>query len=159
MDGEVMVRDREATLVVAKRTAVTLPEIGSVLGAAFGEVYGSIGSLAPAGPPFVIYHGMPEGDRPFEIQVCAPVHHAVVPPAGWAVSELPAGAFVSLVHVGPYDGIGSAYENLVRWIPEHGMTIAGAPREVYLSDPATPPEQIRTVVEFPVERVPAAAGR
>jgi len=150
MDGEVTVREREAILVVAKRTAVTLPEIGSTLGAAFGEVYGSIGSTAPAGPPFVIYEGMPEGDRPFDIQVCAPVGRPVDPPAGWVVQELPAGTFASLVHVGPYDSIGVAYENLGRWIPEHGMTMAGAPREVYLSEPDTPPEQIRTVVEFPV---------
>jgi effector-binding domain-containing protein len=159
MDREMTIREREATLVVAKRTAVTLPEIGSVLGAAFGEVYGSIGSQAPAGPPFVIYHGMPEGDRPFEIQVCAPVNRVVDSPRGWVVEELPAGTFVSLVHIGPYDGIGAAYESIVHWIPEHDMTIAGAPREVYLSDPATPPEQIRTVVEFPVQRVAATAGR
>ena len=159
MDGEVMVREREAALVVAKRTAVTLPAIGSVLGAAFGEVYESIGSLAPAGPPFVIYHGAPDGDRPFEIEICAPVNAAVGPPAGWTVRELPAGTFASFVHVGPYDSIGSAYEYLGRWIPEHGMTIAGAPREVYLSDPATPPEQIRTVIEFPIQRVAATAGR
>jgi effector-binding domain-containing protein len=159
MDREVMVREREATLVVAKRTAVTLPEIGSVLGAAFGEVYGSIGSQAPAGPPFVIYHGMPEADRPFDIEICAPVSRVVDPPPGWVVQELQAGTFVSVVHVGPYDSVGGAYENLVRWIPEHGMTIAGAPREVYLSEPATPPEEIRTVVEFPVQRVAATAGR
>jgi effector-binding domain-containing protein len=159
MDGEVMVREREAALVVAKQMAVTVPAIGSVLGAAFGEVYGSIGRLAPAGPPFVIYHGMPEGDRPFEIQVCAPVHHVVVPPPGWTIVELSAGTFVSLVHVGPYDSIGTAYDDLVRWIPEHGMTIKDSPREIYLSGPDTPPEQIRTVVEFPVERVPATASR
>jgi effector-binding domain-containing protein len=159
MHDEVMVREREPVLVVVKRTAVTLSEIGSVLGGAFGEVYGGIGSAAPAGPPFVVYLGMPEGERPFDIQVCAPVNHAVDPPAGWSVEELPAGTFASLVHTGPYDTVGAAYEELMRWIPAHDMAIAGAPREVYLSDPSTPPEQIRTVVEFPVERVPATAGR
>jgi effector-binding domain-containing protein len=159
MDHTVVVREREAALVVSRRTAVTLGEIGNVLGAAFGEVYGSIGSTAPDGPPFVIYHGMPEGDLPFEIQVCAPVRTAVEPPAGWILEELPAGAFASLVHVGPYTSIGSAYEELARWIPEHAMTMAGPPREVYLSEPETPPELIRTVVEFPVAPVPAAAVR
>jgi effector-binding domain-containing protein len=159
MSGTVVVREREAALVVTKRTAVTLREIGEVLGAAFAEVYAGIGSTAPDGAPFVIYHGMPEGDRPLEIQVCAPVRRAVDAPAGWSVEELSAGTFASLVHVGPYTSIGSAYEDLARWIPEHGMTMAGPPREVYLSEPDTPPERIQTVVEFPVERIPATAGR
>ena len=46
------------------------------------------------------------------------------------------------------------------WPAEHGYAIAGPPREVYLSEPETPPEQIRTIVELPVEEVdaPVTAG-
>jgi effector-binding domain-containing protein len=160
MGGEVKVGRREAALVVAKRLPVRLSEIGGVIGRAFGEVYGYLGArgAVPQGPPFIIYHGAPVGDDPFDIEICAPVGRAVDPPAGWQVQELPAGTFVTLLHVGPYDTIGAAYEALGAWIPENGYVVAGPPREVYLSEPETPPEQIRTIVEFPVvEAVTPAA--
>jgi effector-binding domain-containing protein len=62
--------------------------------------------------------------------------------------------------VGPYDTIGSSYAELLAWPGEHGYAMAGPPREVYLSEPETPPEQIRTIVELPVVEVaaPVAAG-
>jgi effector-binding domain-containing protein len=157
MAGEVKVGQRNAALVVSKRFPVRLSEIGGVMSGAFGEVYGHLGARGaePMGPPFVIYHGAPVGDDPFDIEVCAPVARAVDPPPGWQTQELPAGMFVTLLHVGPYDTVGVAYETVLAWIPEHGYAVAGPPREVYLSEPETPPDQIRTIVEVPV--VEAAA--
>jgi effector-binding domain-containing protein len=162
MRREVKVGRREAALVVAKRLPVTLPEIGGAISGSFGEVYGHLGRIGgvPEGPPFVIYHGTPASGEPFDIEICAPVPVAVEPPAGWQLVELPAGTFATLLHVGPYDTIGTAYAEIMAWPGEHGYAIAGPPREVYLSDPETPPEQIRTIVELPVVEVaaPVAAG-
>lgn len=145
-------RERGPATIVSRRDMVTLANIGSVIGEGFGEVYGFVApSGAAAGEPFVVYHGAPsQDDRPFEIEVCAPVSRVVQAPAGWTVSELPAGTFASVLHVGPYDTIGAAYVELQAWIAREGFALAGAPREVYLSEPGTPPQDIRTVVEFPV---------
>jgi effector-binding domain-containing protein len=131
---------------------VRLASIGAAIGAGFAEVYGFLGPHAVAsGEPFVIYHGAPgPGDRPFEIEICAPIARRVDPPAGWTVIELPAGTFASVVHVGAYDTLGTTYDELERWIAGQGLAIAGPPREVYLSEPSTPPADTRTVVEFPV---------
>ncbi len=153
MEHEVKVGQREAALVMAKRVAVRLSEIGRVMGSAFGEVYGHLGArgIEPAGEPFVIYHGMPQADLPFDIEICAPIGRATdEAPDGWCVQELPAGTFATLVHVGPYDTVGASYETMGAWIEAHGLEAAGPPREVYLSPPDTPPERIRTVIEFPV---------
>lgn len=152
MAREVKVGRREAALIVSKRLPVRLSEIGGVMGAAFGEVYGHLErqGVEPEGPPFVIYHGMPEADVPFDVEICAPVSRATDPPAGWQLQELPAGMFATLVHVGPYDTLGTAYETLTEWIGAHDLAVAGPPREVYLSEPETPPAQVRTLVEFPV---------
>jgi effector-binding domain-containing protein len=152
MEREARIGPRDATIVVSKRLPVRLSEIGPVMGAAFGEVYGFLGArgVQPYGPPFVIYHGMPSGDDPFEIEICAPVARAPEPPAGWVVQVLPAGTFATLLHVGPYDTIGAAYQALTEWVGTHGLTVAGPPREVYLSEPSTPPDQTRTIIEFPV---------
>jgi effector-binding domain-containing protein len=162
MEHAVKVTRREPLTVVAKRVPVTIPEIGGVLGPAFGEVYGYLGAhgVEPEGPPFVVYHGMPEGDRPFDIEICAPVARVIDPPDGWQTRVLPGGEFATLVHVGPYDTVGAAYESLGAWIAEHDLAIVGPPREVYMSEPDTPPERIATIVEFPVERVtePVATG-
>ena len=162
MEREVKIGRREAALVVSKRLPVRLTDIGGVLGAAFGEVYGHLGmrGVESQGPPFVIYHGTPLSDDPFDVEICAPVARAIDPPAGWQVRELPAGTFVTLLHVGPYDTTGAAYDTLAAWIGAHGLAVAGPPREVYLSEPATPPDQVKTIVELPVSGVaaPAATG-
>ncbi len=63
---------------------------------------------------------------------------------------MPAGSFASLLHVGPYDTLGVAYETLTRWVHAHELITAGPPREVYLSEPGTPPAELNTVIEFPV---------
>ncbi len=160
MEREVKLGERTATLIVSKRLPVQLPEIGSVLGSAFGEVYGYLGmrGVPTEGPPFVIYHSMPVPGEPLDMEICAPVGRRVDPPAGWSVQELPAGSFVTLMHVGPYDTVGVAYDTITAWIAAHDLVVAGPPREVYLSPPETPPDQVRTIVEFPVAPVAVPAG-
>jgi effector-binding domain-containing protein len=152
MTHEVVTRERSATLVLSKRVSVRLSGIGAGIGGAFAEVYGALGArrVPTAGPPFIIYHGVPVGDAPFDIEICAPVGMAAEAPAGWELQELPSGTFVSLVHVGPYDTIAAAYAELTSWVGDHDLAMAGPPREVYLSGPETPPAQVRTVVEYPV---------
>ena len=156
MGREVHVGRREATLVISKRFPVTVSTIGGVLGPSFGEVYGHLGArgIETQGPPFVIYHGIPQADEPFDVEVCAPVAQAADAPAGWELQELPAGRFATLMHVGPYDSIRSAYEELTTWIGAHELAVAGPPREVYLSEPSTPPAETRTIIEFPVSEAP-----
>jgi effector-binding domain-containing protein len=158
MGHEVKVQHRETALVMAKRLPVRLADIGPVLSAAFGEVYGHLGVHGgdPDGPPFVIYHGMPVGNEPFDIEICAPVQHAIEPPFGWDLTELPGGTFATLLHVGPYDSVRVSYDTLLAWLESHGLAVAGPPREVYMSEPETPPEQIRTVIEFPVVEATAS---
>jgi AraC family transcriptional regulator len=163
MAAQVKVERREASRVVAKRTLVTLADIGQVISSGFQDVYGYLATrgISPAGPPYVVYHGMPGGGAPFEIEVCAPITGAGPgpdAPVGWEVREVPAGAVATLQHAGPYETLGTAYEAIGTWIPAHGFAVAGPPREIYLSEPGTPPEQIQTIVEFPVAEVPERAG-
>lgn len=157
MGHEVHVGRREAALVISKRFPVRLSEIGGALGRSFGEVYGHLGAhgVETQGPPFVIYHEVPAGDEPFDVEVCAPIGRPAEAPPGWELQELPAGRFATLMHVGPYDSIGATYEELTTWLGAHDMAVAGPPREVYLSEPSTPPAETRTIIEFPVSETPA----
>jgi effector-binding domain-containing protein len=162
MEREIKVGRREAALIVSRRRSTRVSAIGRELSQAFGEVYGHLAAqeVAPEGPPFVIYHGTPVADDPFDVEICAPVDRATDPPAGWQVRELPAGLFATLLHVGPYDTLGTAYEEITEWIGSHGLAVAGPPREVYLSGPDTPPDRVKTIIELPVAEVasPVAAG-
>ena len=159
MAHEVKVAERTATLVLSKRLPVHLPEIGAALGAAFGEVYGYLGvrGAAPEGPPFAIYHSMPVPGEPLDMEICAPVPRVTDAPPGWASHTLPGGAFATLIHVGPYDSVGISYEAISAWIAAHDLIVARPPREVYLSPADTPPDQIRTIIEFPVAKLEVAA--
>jgi effector-binding domain-containing protein len=152
MEREVKVGRRGATIVMSRRLPVRLSEIGTVLGSAFADVYGYLGAhgVEPVGPPFVIYHGIPAADDPFDVEICAPVARATDAPTGWQVRELPAGTFATLLHVGPYDTVAAAYDTLAAWLRAHDLTVTGPPREVYLSEGDTPPEQVKTIIEFPV---------
>ena len=152
MQTDFKIRDRGPVTIVSQRVSVQLATIGTAIGAGFRGVYGFLGPTgAAAGEPFVIYHGMPtKDDRPFDIEICAPIGRDVEPPRGWTVTDLPGGTFASVIHVGPYEALGSAYDELEAWIGREGFAIAGPPREVYLSEPSTPAAEIRTVVEFPV---------
>jgi effector-binding domain-containing protein len=162
MEPAVKVGRREATLVMSTRRQVRLSGIGALIGSALGEAYGYLGArrVETAGPPFVIYHGAPVDDDPFEVEVCAPIAGPTEAATGWQVQQLPAGTFATMLHVGPYDTIGAAYATLTAWLGAHDLVVMGPPREVYLSDGSTPPEQIRTIIEFPVAEVaaPVAAG-
>lgn len=161
MDTEVKLRQRAAAIALTHRRKVRLTEIGRVIQTSFGEVYGYLGAhrVTPHDPPFLIYHGAPgPGREPFEIEICAPISRPIDPPMGWRLTELPAGTFASTVHVGPYDTLGQTYDRLDAWLRAQGYAKAGPPREVYLSEPSTPPELTRTVVEYPVDVVKAPAA-
>jgi effector-binding domain-containing protein len=160
MEHVVHLADRPALRVVSKRVSVGIESIGPTLAQAFGEVYAMIGAadVGTAGPPFVIYHSMPEPGQPLDMEICAPVDGTLEPRDPWRLVDLPAGMFASRKHVGPYDTVGETYDALTAWIPEHGYTVAGPPREVYLSEPSTPPELTETIIEFPVAKVPMPVG-
>ncbi len=160
MEHGVQIAERPALRVLGRRLPVRIEDIGPVLAGAFAEVYAIIDAAEAktAGPPFVIYHSMPEPGRPLDVEVCAPVAGPLEPREPWRLAELPAGMFAVLRHVGPYETVGAAYQALTAWILAHGLEVAGPPREVYLSPPSTPPAQLQTIVEFPVSRVPVEIG-
>jgi len=158
MEHGVRVTERPALRVVARRMPVMLEAMGEVLARAFGEAEAIVaaGEAGTADPPFVIYHAVPTPGEPIDIEVCVPVAHAIEAREPWRLEELPAGTFASTLHIGPHHTVAPAYGALTAWIAANGLAIAGPPREVYLSEPSTPPERIRMVVEFPVSRIPIA---
>jgi DNA-binding transcriptional MerR regulator len=88
------------------------------------------------------------------VRVAAEVDQDV---AGTAGEVLGGGRFAVATHVGPYDQLSLTAHALLAWIGEHGHTVGGALREVYLSDPQrTAPEQLVTHLMIKLEEEESA---
>ncbi|HEY7812584.1 MAG TPA: GyrI-like domain-containing protein [Nakamurella sp.] len=97
------------------------------------------------------------------VQVGVPVpdgaslpEHAVPFPV--ETGELPAGRYACLTHIGPFDGLGGATEQLLTWAKEQDLqfdtdTVDGVERwadrlEIYLTEPRTEPDPRRYRTEL-----------
>jgi effector-binding domain-containing protein len=67
---------------------------------------------------------------------------------------LPAGPVATTTHRGTYDRLNDAHAAVQVWIEEQGLRAAGAPWEVYVTDPADVPDPAnwRTDLFWPLER-------
>lgn len=67
------------------------------------------------------------------------------------VKTLSAGTYASLVHVGPYETLDRAIDDLLVWAAGRGHHPAGSFQTVFIDDPGDVEEgELRTLVRFPV---------
>lgn len=67
------------------------------------------------------------------------------------LDTLKEGKCVQVMHQGPYDAVGEAYEKLLEFMEDSGFQPNGPYHEIYISDPnRTDPERLKTVVRQPV---------
>ncbi len=152
MKPEFGTRQLDAQHYLGIRMTTTIDEIGGVMGPLFGELYGFIqqSGQAPAGMPFTVYHSM-DGTN-LEIECGMPVASSMAGTDRIQAGELPSGTMATVTHVGPYDSLPHTWAALMEWIVSKGLLGAGAPWEVYVTDPGSEPDQSkwRTDIFFPV---------
>jgi effector-binding domain-containing protein len=95
---------------------------------AFPELFGWLGrqGVTPAGPPFIRVHEVDAAGEPLELEVAAPVAGDVPSDERIRRDELPAGRYVTMLHVGPYRSetepdLGDARAALIEWAEERGI--------------------------------------
>lgn len=149
-DCEMHEQAAQPAAVIRARTPVGgLP---ALLGEAFGEIMECLGRQGqmPVGPPFVGYHNMDMGD--LDVEIGFPTASAVTEEGRVVPGEIAGGMMASVVHVGPYDQVGPAYEALTAWVAGQGYRPTGVAYEQYLNDPrAGSGEPPITRVQFPCE--------
>jgi effector-binding domain-containing protein len=127
-------------------------QIGARMGPAFGSVYAYLGrhGLEPLGPPFGCYEmGAREA---FEVRAGCVVADPVEAEGDVEPFFLPGGPALVTEHVGPYDALPKAYEALEAHAREFGQELdPNLMWEEYLTGPEVPPEQMRTVVHWPLK--------
>jgi effector-binding domain-containing protein len=131
---EPQIEQRAGQPYVAIRRPVT-DGLPAVVDTAFPELFGWLGShsVEPVGPPFIRYREVARAGEPLDVEIGAPVATPVPGDDGVSGGVLPAGRYVTLLHVGPYRSetardLGDAQAELVRWIEEHDV-VCGRPSE------------------------------
>lgn len=137
-----------ALSVRTRATAQDLPELFSKTFSAIMQYLGELGEQ-PTGMPYAAYYNMDMQN--LDIEIGFPVAQKIPGKAEIQSSEFPGGKLASVMHIGPYDQVGPAYDALTQWMKEKGYETTGVVYELYYSEPDTPPEEIRTEIIFPLK--------
>ncbi|MFZ5440589.1 MAG: GyrI-like domain-containing protein [Myxococcota bacterium] len=150
MDFQCTIEEQQARPTLCVKTHAPVTAMATVLGQAFSELMGVISAQGAqvVGAPYVAYRNMDMNDLDMEIGF--PVSRPVEGRGRAVPGSLPAGAWASTLHVGPYDKVGPAWAALERFITATGHAIGGPGYEFYFDGPETPPAQTRTRISFPL---------
>lgn len=134
------------------RSRVERSQIAATIGQSLGRIvpYAMGAGGAFAGQPFARY---PEfGAGLISIEVGMPLQAPVPGEGDIEAFTLPAGLTAVAVHGGPYEQLPESFAALERWLAAEGRQPAGAPWEVYVTDPADHPDAAdwRTEIYWPV---------
>jgi len=128
-----------------------IEEFGPVIGDILGKVgqYLEKVKSPPTGAPFTRTFQFEK--EVLEFEAGFPVARGVAPHGEITVTELPGALVATTVHVGPQETSELAYKAIHSWMAQNKKAEAGAPWEVYLTDPErTPADQAKTQIYFPV---------
>ena len=125
--GEPTIEQRPALpyLGIAGRVTDGVP---ALVDKAFPELYAWLGEhgVEPAGPPFIRVRELNTKREPLELEVGAPVEGEVEGDARVRPGSLPAGRYLTLMHVGPYRSetlpdLAASRERLIAFAAEEGI--------------------------------------
>jgi DNA gyrase inhibitor GyrI len=132
--GEPQIEERAERPYLGIRSEVPTGGIRPVVDRAFPRLFAWLGEhgIQPSGPPFIRFHELDPAGEPLEIESAVPVTDAAAPDEGPVrPGVLPAGRYVTLLHVGPYThdsvpDLTDAQAALRGWTEEHGIVCSRA---------------------------------
>jgi effector-binding domain-containing protein len=107
------------------------------------------------GPHMAIYHDACSGPRMLDmhVELAIPFEGAAATDEQVQVYDLPAVEEVAcVIHEGPFEEIGHAYDALAGWIRQNGYRLVGPRRELYISCGEGDSSRYITEVQFPVAK-------
>lgn len=141
-----------ATPTLCVRTHSPVAQLPQLLGRTFGEIMAYLGRKGeqPSGMPYVAYRNMDMAN--LDVEIGFPVARRLPGDGHILAGEIPEGTVASTLHVGPYDKVEAAYNDLRAFAEKRGWKPTGVSYEFYFDGPEVPPEKTRTRVMFPVKR-------
>jgi effector-binding domain-containing protein len=160
LDARFVDLEAQPTVAIRVRQSMAELDIGALFDRNLPRVFEQLGRLGatPTGAPFARYHefGPDQADIEMGVPVAAPLGGlaplADAAPEEIGTSALPGGRAAVLVHRGPYEALGEAYDRLRTWIREEGRKPGDAPWESYVDDPGAVADvaELRTEIYWPV---------
>ena len=133
----------------------------SLIPTSFGKLYGWIfeKGYKPFGPAITVYYNIP-GEVPvneLRWELRSRIAGEIAPNGpdenGLGVKRVESIQVASTLHIGPYEKLEGTYRSLMEWVDKNGYLTVGPPEELYFNDPGkTPPEELRTEIQFPVKK-------
>lgn len=151
MDLEPQIQERAEQHYAGIPMQVTMDGIAQAVDSGFPELFGWLQEhgVAPAGPPFIRYLVI-DMEAGLELELGVPVAAAVKESGRVRPGVIPAGKYVTLRHVGHYDGLMASNAALLDWARQQGIALdawetdrgdAWRGRfEHYLTDPSAEPD-------------------
>jgi effector-binding domain-containing protein len=125
---EPQIEERNEQSYLGIRCEVT-EGVAPVVDRAFPQLFAWLGEqgVEPAGPPLIRYRELDGAGEPLEIEVAAPVSGESRGGGPVHAGTLPAGRYLTFLHVGPYRSeaatdLGDAQASLISWASERGVT-------------------------------------
>jgi effector-binding domain-containing protein len=151
---EPRIEERAARHYAGIQATVPMDGISAAVDEAFPELFGWLAGsgIAPAGPPFIRFLVI-DMEALLQLELGVPVAAPVTGSGRIRPGLLPAGRYVVLRHVGPYDGpegLIPANAALQQWARDHGLEFDmrdtqegsawGSRLEEYITDPSREPD-------------------
>jgi effector-binding domain-containing protein len=130
----------------------------------FPELFGWLREheVAPSGPPFLRFYEVDHAGEPLDVEVGVPVEEAPEGDARVRADALPAGGYLTYLHVGPYQSdsapdLADAREQIRAWAADNGVEYSQASDhgqtfpcafEQYRIGPVDDPDFTRWETEF-----------
>jgi effector-binding domain-containing protein len=158
MKHEPQIQQRAAQPYVGIRKLITMEGFAEAVDTGFPEVFGWLAKhgVTLVGPPFIRYLVI-DMEAELEIELAVPVGREAESDGRVRSEVLPAGRYVTLRHVGPFDGLTATNATLQQWAQERGITFdswdtdrGSAWRgrvEHFLTDPTTEPDRVKWEVD------------
>jgi effector-binding domain-containing protein len=148
MSYEPRIETREARSTAVVHTTVPMSGIGEALSSIFSEVVGYLGRVGAMPLEAFARYTIHDGGTEVDIEAGFSTTGSIRPEGRIETGSLPGGEVATVLHVGPYDRVGEAYEAVEAWLEKTGREQREQPWEVYLSMPEEVPP--RTLVIFPL---------
>jgi len=149
---EVEHKSVQLMLVAALRMSGRYSDAGkgfSLLGKKFGRHI--------CGKAFMLHHDSEYKENDANFEVCMPIRKGEST-GNIEVRELAGGPCISLIHTGPYDQIGPAYNKIIEFARRQGYQTKVPTREVYLKGPGMilkgNPKKYVTEIQMLIDETP-----
>lgn len=139
---------------VTVRTTLPFDKLTAFFSANYAAIYQAIAKLhvQSVEPPCAIYYSVDEAKKVTDLAAAIPVHGLAGEIEGFEKLVVPASKAVTVTHYGSYDSMSASYNQLEKYITEHGLK-RKLILEEYLSDPAVEkdPANWKTNIYYIVE--------